>query len=134
MAQLPQYFAPLKAPVMAQLPQYVAPVTEDLTATPEPSAEPGSAPTPSVQTQAPAAAPQSSADDDEDDGLLITPASSYATPSGAASGNPLSANESNTLWPNSMTSYSFSLGPNNGAAILGGVFGTGYGLGSGSGK
>ena len=145
MAQLPEYFAPLKAPVVPELPAYVAPLQapvlaqlpeyvapEPVPVAPEPEVAPAE-PTP-VAPATVAAEPQASAEDDDEDGLFITPASAYATPTGAASGNPLSVNESNTLWPNSMTSYSFSLGPNNGAAILGGAFGTGFGLGSGSGS
>lgn len=128
--ELPAYVAPLQAPVLAQLPEYVAPEPAPLAPEPEvASAEP----TP-VAPATVAAELQASVEDDDEDGLFITPASAYATPTGAASGNPLSVNESNTLWPNSMTSYSFSLGPNNGAAILGGAFGTGFGLGSGSGS
>ena len=145
MAQLPEYFAPLKAPVVPELPAYVAPLQAPVLAqlpeymapepapvAPEPEVAPAE-PTP-VAPATVAAEPQASVEDDDEDGLFITPASAYATPTGAASGNPLSVNESNTLWPNSMTSYSFSLGPNNGAAILGGAFGTGFGLGSGSGS
>lgn len=145
MAQLPEYFAPLKAPVVPELPAYVAPLQAPVLAqlpeymapepapvAPEPEVAPAE-PTP-VAPATVAAEPQASAEDDDEDGLFITPASAYATPTGATSGNPLSVNESNTLWPNSMTSYSFSLGPNNGAAILGGAFGTGFGLGSGSGS
>ena len=128
--ELPAYVAPLQAPVLAQLPEYVAPEPAPLA--PEPEVAPAE-PTP-VAPATVAAEPQASAEDDDEDGLFITPASAYATPSGATSGNPLSVNESNTLWPNSMTSYSFSLGPNNGAAILGGAFGTGFGLGLGSGS
>ena len=145
MAQLPEYFAPLKAPVVPELPAYVAPLQAPVLAqlpeyvAPEPAPL---APEPEVASAEPtpvapatvAAELQASVEDDDEDGLFITPASAYATPTGAASGNPLSVNESNTLWPNSMTSYSFSLGPNNGAAILGGAFGTGFSLGSGSGS
>ena len=139
--ELAAYVAPLNAPVMAQLPTYGA--AEPVTAT---VAEPDTQVAPAISEQtAPQVAPavvasqvdvasQVKADDEEDDGLLITPASAYATPSGAASDNPLNLNEANTLWPNSMSSYSFSFRPTNGAAILGGALGSGFGTGSNSGS
>ena len=97
-----------------------------LALTPTAPAAPEGAPAPAVAPSAPAA------EDDEEDGLLITPASAYSTPVGAPSTNPLTSSEPNALWPNSMTSYSFSLGPRTGAAILGGAFG-GFESGAGSG-
>ena len=118
---------PVVAPVVdaAAVPDVpVAPAAPALT--PTAPAAPEGAPAPAVAPSAPAA------EDDEEDGLLITPASAYSTPVGAPSTNPLTSSEPNALWPNSMTSYSFSLGPRTGAAILGGAFG-GFESGAGSG-
>ena len=118
---------PVVAPVVdaAAVPDVpVAPAAPALT--PTAPAAPEGAPAPAVAPSAPAA------EDDEEDGLLITPASAYSTPVGAPSTNPLTSSEPNVLWPNSMTSYSFSLGPRTGAAILGGAFG-GFESGAGSG-
>ena len=149
---LPPYYAPvnkwLTVPTLPQLPPYYPPVTAWLEVptlpdeqAPEPSAEPV-APLPEPQaaravsstselgaasTGAPVLAPE----DEDEEGLLITPASAYSQVAPAL--NPLNTGAQGSTW-GSMTGLGLSLGPSTGAAILGGALGSGFKLGSGSGR
>ena len=149
---LPPYYAPvnkwLTVPTLPQLPPYYPPVTAWLEVptlpdeqAPEPSAEPVA---PLLEPQAARAvsstsehgpefadAPVLAPEDEDEEGLLITPASAYSQVAPAL--NPLNTGAQGSTW-GSMTGLGLSLGPSTGAAILGGALGSGFKLGSGSGR
>lgn len=149
---LPPYYAPvnkwLTVPTLPQLPPYYPPVTAWLEVptlpdeqAPEPSAEPV-APLPEAQAAravsstselgaASSGAPVLAPEDEDEEGLLITPASAYSQVAPAL--NPLNTGAQGSTW-GSMTGLGLSLGPSTGAAILGGALGSGFKLGSGSGR